>query len=150
MAIDFQQVREQVKTLGEKAVERLSRLKELRERSLELLHNHAGNLEGLRERAHEIARLHDPNLRCAIPCAAEIGRSEPLDGCYPLPDLPSAGHDPGGGRIADHARPARAGQFLPDQRRSDPGAAGTARPAADERAEPADITTNSFTRSAAR
>ena len=89
MAIDFQQVREQVKKLGENAVERLSRLKELRERSLELLHNHAGNLEGLRERAHEIARLHDPNLRCAIPCAAEIGRSEPLDGCYPLPDLPA-------------------------------------------------------------
>ncbi len=88
MAIDFQQVRAQVKALGENAVERLSRLKELQAHSLELLHNHAGNLEGLRERAHEIARLHDPNLRCAIPCAAETGRSEPLDGCYPLPEMP--------------------------------------------------------------
>ena len=43
---------------------------------------------GITRAVHEIARLHDPNLRCAIPCAAETGRSEPLDGRYPLPEMP--------------------------------------------------------------
>jgi hypothetical protein len=88
MAIDFQQVREQVKTLGEKAAGRASQLQELRQRACELLNNHAGNLEGLRQRVKEVAQKQDPNLRCAIPCAAELGRPEPLDGHYPLPDLP--------------------------------------------------------------
>ena len=88
MAINFQQVREQVKTLGENAAGRASQLQELRQRALDLLNNHAGNLEGLRERVRQVAQKHDPNLRCAIPCAAELCRPEPLDGHYPLPDLP--------------------------------------------------------------
>jgi hypothetical protein len=88
MAINFQQVREQVKSLGENAAGRLSQLQELRLRALELLNNHAGNLEGLRQRVREVAQRQDPNLRCAIPCAAEIARPEPLDGHFPLPELP--------------------------------------------------------------
>ncbi len=66
-----------------------SQLQELRLRALELLNNHAGNLEGLRQRVQEVAHRQDPNLRCAIPCAAEIARPEPLDGHYPLPELPA-------------------------------------------------------------
>ncbi len=89
MAINFQQVREQVKSLGENAAGRLSQLQELRLHALELLNNHAGNLEGLRQRVQEVAHRQDPNLRCAIPCAAEIARPEPLDGHYPLPELPA-------------------------------------------------------------
>jgi hypothetical protein len=88
MAINFQQVREQVKSLGENAAGRAGQLQELRQRALEILNNHAGNLEGLRERVREVAQRQDPNLRCAIPCAAELCRPEPLDGHYPLPDLP--------------------------------------------------------------
>jgi NurA domain len=88
MAINFQQVRAQVKTLGENAAGRASQLHELRQRALELLNNHAGNLEGLRQRVQVAARRQDPNLRCAIPCEAGIARPEPLDGHYPLPGLP--------------------------------------------------------------
>lgn len=89
MAINFQQVREQVKSLGENAAGRASQLQELRQRGMELLNNHAGNLEGLRQRVQSAAQRHDPNLRCAIPCAPEIARPEPLDGHYPLPGLPA-------------------------------------------------------------
>ncbi len=88
MAINFQQVREQVKSLGENAAGRASQLQELRRRAVEILNNHAGNLEGLRQRVREVALRQDPNLRCAIPCAAELCRPEPLDGHYPLPELP--------------------------------------------------------------
>ena len=55
MTINFQQVREQVKTLGENAAGRASQLQELRQRALELLNNHAGNLEGLRQRVLDVA-----------------------------------------------------------------------------------------------
>ena len=89
MAINFQQVNEQVRTLGENAAGRVSQLQELRQRARELLEYHAGNLEGLRQRVQQIAHEHDPNLRCAMPCAPEVARAEPLDGHYPLPPMPA-------------------------------------------------------------
>jgi len=89
MAINFQQVNEQVRTLGENAAGRVNQLQELRQRARELLEYHAGNLAGLRQRVQQIAHDHDPNLRCAMPCAPEIARPEPLDGHYPLPPAPA-------------------------------------------------------------
>jgi hypothetical protein len=88
MSINFQQVNEQVKALGENAAVRAGQLLELRQRALELLENHAGNLEGLRQLVAQVAHDHDPNLRCATPCAPEIARLEALDGHFALPPLP--------------------------------------------------------------
>ncbi len=89
MAINFQQVREQVKTLGENAAGRARQLQELRQRALELLNNHAGNLEGLRQRVQEVAADARPQPALRHPLPASSCRPEPLDGHYPLPDLPA-------------------------------------------------------------
>jgi hypothetical protein len=82
MTLDYQQVSEQVRQLGEAAViqhqEQKSRL-ELAER---LLAEHAQGLDELCARVEVIVRSHDPSLRCALP----VG--EALDACLPLPELP--------------------------------------------------------------
>lgn len=85
MSLDFQQVRQQIKALGEQAPWRARRLAELRQRAAELLTKHAHDLEALRQRVHTVTRLHDPNLRCALPA---LESPEPLNAHYPLPPLP--------------------------------------------------------------
>ena len=72
MAIDFQQVREQVKALGKTAVQRAEELERLRQQAFELLEEHAEEASRLLERVERIARAYDVNLRCAIP-AANLG-----------------------------------------------------------------------------
>lgn len=86
MSLDFQQVRQQIKALGERAPWRARRLAELRQRAAELLMKHAQDLDALRQRVHTVTRLHDPNLRCALPA---LENPEPLDAHYPLPPLPA-------------------------------------------------------------
>lgn len=86
MSLDFQQVRQQIKALGEQAPWRARRLAELRQRAAELLTKHAQDLDALRQRVHTVTRLHDPNLRCALPA---LENPEPLDAHYPLPPLPA-------------------------------------------------------------
>ncbi len=82
MALDFQQVHEQVRQLGEQAPQREQRLNELRQQAHELLERYAGDLDALRDRVSMIVRSHDPSLRCAVPV------NEPLTAHLALPELP--------------------------------------------------------------
>ena len=88
MALDFQQVREQIKRLGENAPGRARQLSRQREQALELLKGNALDLEQLRQKVQLIAHNYDPNLRCARPVQVLTGAPEPLDSCFPAPALP--------------------------------------------------------------
>jgi hypothetical protein len=82
MALDFQQVREQVRQLGENAPQREQHLKALRDLARDLLHQNAHELDRLREKVKRVVQQHDPSLRCALPT------EEPLADHFPLPPLP--------------------------------------------------------------
>jgi hypothetical protein len=82
MALDFQQVYEQIRQLGEQAPQREQRLKELRQQACELLERHAEDLDALRNQVALIVHSHDPSLRCALPVF------EPLSAHLALPELP--------------------------------------------------------------
>src|SRR3972149_389659 len=69
MALDFQQIREQVRQLGENAPLREQRLKELRQQACMLLESNAHQIEDLRQKVQDVVRSHDPSLRCALPVA---------------------------------------------------------------------------------
>ncbi len=85
MAIDFLQIREQIKKLGENALYRDHHLQELRDKALTLLKNPALDLEQLRQKVQDVAHHYDPNLRCALPVEEYTTR---LDARHPLPPLP--------------------------------------------------------------
>jgi hypothetical protein len=82
MGLDYQQMREQVKQLGQSAPGREDRLKALRQRAWDLLQANANELEGLRQKVQTVVRSHDPSLRCALPAG------EPLNAHAPPPPLP--------------------------------------------------------------
>lgn len=82
MALDFQQLREQVRQLGENAPLRDQRLKELREQACGLLKTNSHRIEELRLKVQEVVRSHDPTLRCALP----VG--EALDDHFSQPNPP--------------------------------------------------------------
>jgi hypothetical protein len=82
MSLDFQQVRQQVKKLGEGAPQRESRLQALRQQARGLLDAHAHELDSLRQKVQTIVRSHDPSIRCAVPA------TEPLTAHYHAPALP--------------------------------------------------------------
>ena len=82
MALDFQQVRQQVRDLGENALQRQHELEDRRDEARRLLAQHAGRVDELRRQVQEVVRSHDPALRCALPV------SERLDACIDLPALP--------------------------------------------------------------
>jgi hypothetical protein len=81
MPLDYQQIREQVIRLGEKAPARQQELQEKRRRARELLESHARGLEDLRSKIQDVVRNYDPTLRCALPV------SEPLDAVFSSPPL---------------------------------------------------------------
>jgi hypothetical protein len=85
MSLNFQQVQEQVRLLGENAPQRAQHLLELRQQANDLLQLNARDLARLRAKV-ESARQYDPALRCALPL--EGPSAEPLDAHYPLPPLP--------------------------------------------------------------
>jgi hypothetical protein len=88
MSIDFQEVRSQVKVLGELAPQRARDIQELRERALKTLIDIATDVQVLRQKVQLIARSYDPTLRCALPADSELRPVEPLNTGYPLPALP--------------------------------------------------------------
>lgn len=90
MSIDFQQVREQVKKLGENASQRAHRLQELREQADDLLNRADLDLAALRHKAQRIVQQYDASLRCALPIIEPEGRSERLNARHPAPPLPPA------------------------------------------------------------
>lgn len=81
MALDFQQVREQVQQLGEQAPQHEQRLAELRQQARDLLDSHAEDLEALIQKVSLVVSSYDPSLRCALPVA------EPLTTHRSLPEL---------------------------------------------------------------
>ncbi len=82
MSLDFQQVHEQVRKLGDNAIIREQRLKSLRQKAQDLLKEHAQDLDGLCDRIELVVKNYDSTLRCALPV------SENLDAYFPLPPLP--------------------------------------------------------------
>ena len=89
MAVDFPQVREQVRKLGESAKEHEQVLQARRDRARDLLQLHAGNLEMLRDKVQRVAQEIDKNLRCAIPVDADLRPPETLDAHIPAPVMPA-------------------------------------------------------------
>ena len=87
MALDFQQVRDQVKQLGEAALQRQQELDQKRGEALALLESCAGEIEHLRSKVEEV-RQRDPSLRCALPVILPGDNPQPLNAHYPLPALP--------------------------------------------------------------
>jgi len=83
MSLDFQQVRQQVRQLGESAPQRESRLQVLRQQAHHLLESHAHELDSLRQKVQDVVRSYDPSIRCAMPAA------EPLTAHVSLPPLPA-------------------------------------------------------------
>jgi len=81
MALDFQQVRQQIIRLAENAPLREEELRNLRETAEKLLAKYAADLDHLRDKVARAANL-NKNLRCAIPT------TEGFTDTFPLPDLP--------------------------------------------------------------
>lgn len=88
MSIDFQEVRLQVKQLGDHAPQRAREIRELRQRARQVLQDIADDVQDLRQKISLIARSYDPNLRCALPVDPNLRRVEPLNAGSPLPALP--------------------------------------------------------------
>jgi len=84
MSLDFHQVHQQVRQLGENAPLRQRKLQALRERASRLLSANAEQQEHLRRKVAELVEGYDPNLRCALP------QAEALTSHRPLPPLPAA------------------------------------------------------------
>ncbi len=77
MALDFQQIRQQVTALGENAPLRQEELRNLGELARKLLNQHAINHEYLIDKVTRAARL-VPNLRCATPTREGLTETLPL------------------------------------------------------------------------
>ncbi len=85
MALDFLQVSQQVKQLGETASLRQQDLKTRLAQARELLDVQANNLDALQNKIQLVARNYDKTLRCAVPV------EEPLNSHQPLPIKPNEG-----------------------------------------------------------
>lgn len=81
MSLNYEQLGPQVKELGQRAVARENRLRELRRQARSLLKELAEETAHL-QRKVERAAHQDPALRCASP------RQEPLTACFAAPDTP--------------------------------------------------------------
>jgi hypothetical protein len=81
MSLDFLQVSQQVKQMGEKASLDQPGLQARVSESLAQLQRCPNELEQLREKVRQVVQDHDSTLRCAVP----VG--EALDSHYPLPTL---------------------------------------------------------------
>ena len=82
MALDFLQVSQQVKKLGEEALGRQQDISHKLSDAQALLDESAHDLTRLQEKVQAVVSQHDQTLRCAIPV------SEPLNSHHPLPPMP--------------------------------------------------------------
>ena len=89
MSLDFRQVQEQVRQLGEQASGRQELLKNLRQWARDLLKEYSDQQPALREKVRRVVASHDPYLRCAVPPDPGVRPPEPLDAAQPLPPLPT-------------------------------------------------------------
>lgn len=88
MSLDFQQVRQQIKSLGEKAPLRQQEQRLKGKLARQLLESHAHQAEALNSRVREVVEHYDHSLRCALPAILPDGSSEALGGRFLLPALP--------------------------------------------------------------
>jgi hypothetical protein len=82
MSLDFLQVSQQVKKLGEQAVVRQHDLADRLLQARASLESHAAEIEHLQNKVQQVVDHYDPSLRCAIPVA------EGLNSHFPLPCMP--------------------------------------------------------------
>ncbi len=82
MSLDFLQVSQQVKQLGEKALSHQRDLKTRLAETCALLEDCATQNEQLQHKVQEVVRNYDQTLRCAVPV------NEALNSRHPLPPLP--------------------------------------------------------------
>lgn len=83
MSLDYQQVQQQVRQLGDAALPRQALLHQRMQEAQSLLQEHALDNIALQNKVQRVVAQHDPYLRCAVPS------SEPLNTHYPLPPLPA-------------------------------------------------------------
>ena len=86
--MDYRQVQEQVRQLGERASGRQEYLQNLRQLAKDLLKQHANQQQALRDKVRRVAASFDPALRCAVPPDLAVRLPEPLDAAQALPPLP--------------------------------------------------------------
>jgi hypothetical protein len=82
MSLDFLQVSQQVKQLGEQAVKRQHELADRLVQAHKILENYAAEVEHLQDKVQQVVRNYDATLRCAIPV------HEALNVHFPLPEVP--------------------------------------------------------------
>jgi hypothetical protein len=82
MTLDFQQIREQIKQLGENMPARELELQALYELAYQVFQSNAYKLDHLRSRVQQVVNNFYPFIRCALPV------SEPLDKRFSPPPLP--------------------------------------------------------------
>jgi hypothetical protein len=78
MSLDFQQVNQQVREMGEGAQARERRRRNLCEEARRLLISQAQNVDALREKVALVVHQYEPTLRCALPVR------ELLDAAFPV------------------------------------------------------------------
>ena len=77
MALDFQQIRQQIIELGSKAPERQKELSKMRDTARKLLTQLAMDQEYLQDKLSRVVRL-NPSFRCAIPTEEAFSEIFPL------------------------------------------------------------------------
>jgi hypothetical protein len=82
MSLDFLQVSQQVKKLGEQAVGRQHDLADRLLQARATLESHAAEIEHLQNKVQQVVHHYDATLRCAVPVA------EGLNSHFPLPSMP--------------------------------------------------------------
>ena len=83
MSLNYQEVREQVKKLGENAQARRSQLESVMKLARATLTSYTGEIESLRQKVGLVVSKYDTGLRCALPV------DEALDASFPAPQLPT-------------------------------------------------------------
>lgn len=83
MSLDFQQVQQQVRQLGDAALVRQRLLSQRMDEAQNSLNEYAAQNEALKAKVQQVVERVDPSLRCAVPV------SEPLDTHHPLPSMPA-------------------------------------------------------------
>jgi len=87
MSLDFQQVQDQVRQMGENAQERERELLNKRKLADELLERYATQFDFLRRKVEQAAHS-DPSLRCALSLSPEVAAPEALNASFPASQLP--------------------------------------------------------------
>ena len=82
MSLDFIQVSQQVRQLGEKAIQYQQNHKTRLTEARLLLEQHSQDISNLEQKVQQVVRNYDPALRCAMPLR------EALNAHFPLPALP--------------------------------------------------------------